>query len=47
MAYWKDNMTKVMIDYDVNPNGWFKVMQHTADVNKHQGKKGTKITSLH
>ena len=32
-------MTKVMIDYGVDPKGWFKVMQHTADVNNHLAKQ--------
>ena len=39
MAYWKADMTKVMIDYDVDPKGWLKIIQHTADDNKHQANK--------
>ena len=35
MEYWKSDMTKVMIDYDADTKGWFKVMQHTADVHNY------------
>ena len=37
MAYWKANMTKFMIDYDIDKKFWFKVMQqHTDDVHNHR-----------
>ena len=35
MASLKEDMAKVMIDYDVDPKILVKVMQHTADVNNH------------
>ena len=39
MKYWKSDMTKFMIEYDVDPKGWFKLMQHTTDVHNHQANK--------
>ena len=39
MASWKADMTKIMIDYDVDPKGWFKVMQHSAEVQNHRANK--------
>ena len=41
-------MTKVMIDYDVYPKGWFRVMKHTGDVHNHQANKrnGDNIPTL-
>ena len=33
-------MTNVMIDYDVNPKVWFKVILHTDDFQNHGANKG-------
>ena len=35
MASWKAYMIKVMIDYNVDLKGWFKIRQHTTDVHNH------------
>ena len=39
MAHRKADMTKIMIDRNVDPRGWFKVMEHTADIHNHRANK--------
>ena len=36
---WKSEMTRIMIDYNVDPRGWFCVMQHTAGLHNHRANR--------
>ena len=35
-ALWKRDSTKIMIESEVDPRGWFRVMCHTADLHNHR-----------
>ena len=35
MASWKNDCINIMIDSKIDPGGWFKVMQHAADLHNH------------
>ena len=42
MENWKNDCNKIMIDQNVDPQGWFKVMDHVADLHIHKAHPGNK-----
>ena len=47
MVHWKNYCKKIMIDQNVDPQGWFKVMEHVADLRKHKAHPGNKCYLPH
>ena len=39
-------MINIMIDYNVNPCGWFRVMQHTSDLHNHCANQSNEYNLL-
>ncbi len=40
MSSWKNDMVRLMIDWNVDPRGWFKVMEHTGNLSNHKAHPG-------
>ena len=42
MAHWKNDRKKIIIDQNLDPKGWFKVMDHVTYLYNHKEHPGDK-----
>ena len=46
MAHWKNDCKKIIMDQNVDPKGWFKVIEHVADLHNHNENPRKKMIYL-